>query len=180
MSSQQFEEYLEGSPNLSDRSKQMYRNQYNKFAEMNKNLITQSQANIIDFVDKADEYALNTKLAMLNVAVNLRKFYGKEVNKINNRKLQIADDYAQEKEDKKCDKLAELPTAKQLIAHENRLYLDGNCERFFQFGVIFNTFIICSFFIKIKNSNIIIFSSWNNYHFVIWITHFFVLFFCIV
>lgn len=130
MSEQQFEEYLEGSMNLSDRSKQMYRNQFRKFQEMNKNLITQSQANIIDFVDKADDYALNTKLAMLNVAVNLRKFYGKEVNKINNRKLQIADDYAQEKEDKKCDKKAELPTAKQLIAHENRLYLDGNWEGF--------------------------------------------------
>ena len=129
MSQQQFDEYLEGSPNLSDRSKQMYTNQFNKFEEMNKNLITQSQANIISFVDNTS-YALNTKLAMYNVAVNVRKFYGKEVNKINNRKLQIADDYAQQKNAVKCDKLAELPTSKQLIAHENRLYLDGDWEGF--------------------------------------------------
>ena len=127
MSEAQFDEYLEGSPNLSDRSKQMYRNQFRKFEEMQKNLLTQSQINIINFVDNTS-YALNTKLAMYNVAVNVRKFYGKEVNKINNRKLQIADDYAQQKNADKCDKLAGLPTSKQLIAHENRLYLDGNWE----------------------------------------------------
>ena len=120
MTEQQFNDYLKGNSQLSERTIVAYSNQYKKFDAMNKNLITQSQTNIINFID-ASETSVNTKLALYNVAVNMRKFYGKNVNKMLTRKLQTIDDYK---------KLSELPSAAELISHENRLYIDGDWRGF--------------------------------------------------
>jgi len=129
MSEQQFEEYLKANFHLSDRTIIQYTNQFQKFEPMKKNLVTQSQANIISFVDDT-KFSENTKLAMLNVAINVRKHFDKDVNKMNNRKLQLADDYQIKKNKIKDEKKSELPSSKELIAHENRLYIDGNWAGF--------------------------------------------------
>lgn len=129
MSEQQFEDYLKANSHLSERSIIQYTNQFEKFEPMKKNLVTQSQSNIISFVDNTD-FSENTKLAMLNVAINVRKHFDKDVNKMNNRKLQLADDYQIKKNKIKDEKKSELPSVKELIAHENRLYIDGNWAGF--------------------------------------------------
>jgi len=129
MTEQQFNDYLDGNSKLSERSITAYSNQFQKFDGMKKNLITQSQANIISFIDEFNA-SENTKLALYNVAVNVRKFYNKENNKLLTRKLQIADDYQKIKNDIKKEKQTSLPTMKELIAHENRLYIDGNWAGF--------------------------------------------------
>jgi len=129
MSEQQFEEYLKANFHLSDRTIIQYTNQFEKFEPMKKNLVTQSQSNIISFVDDT-KFSENTKLAMLNVAINVRKHFDKDVNKMNNRKLQLADDYQIKKNKIKDEKKSELPSSKELIAHENRLYIDGNWAGF--------------------------------------------------
>lgn len=129
MTEQQFNDYLKGNSQLSERTIVAYSNQYKKFDAMNKNLITQSQTNIINFID-ASETSVNTKLALYNVAVNMRKFYGKNVNKMLTRKLQTIDDYKKIKTDIKEQKLSELPSAAELISHENRLYIDGDWRGF--------------------------------------------------
>ena len=129
MTEQQFNDYLKGNSQLSERTIVAYSNQYKKFDAMNKNLITQSQTNIINFID-ASETSVNTKLALYNVAVNVRKFYDKNVNKMLTRKLQTIDDYKKIKTDIKEQKLSELPTAAELISHENRLYIDGDWRGF--------------------------------------------------
>ena len=104
MTEQQFNDYLKGNSQLSERTIVAYSNQYKKFDAMNKNLITQSQTNIINFID-ASETSVNTKLALYNVAVNVRKFYDKNVNKMLTRKLQTIDDYKKIKTDIKEQKL---------------------------------------------------------------------------
>ena len=129
MSESQFDDYLKANKHLSDRTIIAYNNQYSKFDGMKKNIVTQSQQNIIDYIDDMD-IKENTKLAVYNIAINLRKFYDKEVNKLNNRKLQIADDYQQIKNEIKEEKKTDLPTSKELIAWENRQYIDGNWEGF--------------------------------------------------
>ena len=129
MSDQQFDEYLKANSHLSERSILQYNNQFQKFEPMKKNLITQSQANIISFVDDTS-FSENTKLAMLNISINVRKHFKKDVNKMNNRKLQLADDYQQQKNAIKEEKKTDLPSSKELIAWENRQYLDGNWNGF--------------------------------------------------
>ncbi len=129
MTEAQFDDYLKANKQLSDRTIIAYNNQYSKFDGMKKNIVTQSQQNIIDYIDDMD-IKENTKLAVYNIAINLRKFYDKEVNKLNNRKLQIADDYQQIKNEKKEEKKTDLPTSKELIAWENRLYIDGEWTGF--------------------------------------------------
>ncbi len=129
MSETQFNDYLTANSHLSERSILQYNNQFQKFEPMNKNLVTQSQSNIISFVDETS-FSNNTKLAMLNIAINLRKHFEKDVNKMNNRKLQLADDYQLQKNAIKKEKKTDLPTTKELIAWENRQYIDGNWNAF--------------------------------------------------
>ena len=129
MSDQQFQEYLKANSHLSERSIIQYNNQFLKFESMPKNLVTQSQANIISFVDDTS-FSENTKLAMLNISINVRKHFKKDVNKMNTRKLQLADDYQQQKNAIKKEKQTDLPSSKELIAWENRQYLDGNWNGF--------------------------------------------------
>ena len=129
MTESQFESYLAVNTQLSKRTITSYSNIFLKFENMPKNIITQSQTNIINYIDDFDG-STNTKLAMINVVVNMRRHYDKETNKITNRKLQLADDYQQIKNKTKEEKKGELPTSKQLIAHENRLYLDGEWTGF--------------------------------------------------
>jgi len=124
MTDSQFQSYLAVNTQLAERTMKSYSNIFTKFENMPKNILTASQTNIINYVDEQD-VSTNTKLAMINVVLNMRKHYDKEINKINNRKLQLADDYSQIKNNIKEEKKGELPTSKQLIAHENRLYLDG-------------------------------------------------------
>jgi len=129
MTDTQFNAYLEANPNLSKRTVKSYKNQFEKFDGMQKNVVTQSQANIISHIDGLP-VSVNTKLAVYNVGINMRKQYEKDVNKMNTRKLQLADDYKIEKDKKKEDKKGSLPTAKELISFENRQYVDGNWTGF--------------------------------------------------
>ena len=103
MTETQFNAYLEANPTLSKRTIQAYENQFQKFDSMKKNLVTQSQANIISFIDGLP-ISINTKLAVYNVGINVRKHFNKDVNKMNTRKLQLADDYKIEKDTKKKGK----------------------------------------------------------------------------
>jgi len=125
MSDQQFEEYLKTNSQLSERTIKAYVNQFQKFDGMSKNVVTQSQSNIITYINGLDVKE-NTQLAILNVAISMRKHYKKDVNKLLNRKLQLADDYQQKKNEKKEENKTELPSSKELIAWENRQYIDGN------------------------------------------------------
>ena len=125
MTDSQFSDYLKANSQLSERTVKAYNNQFNKLDGMNKNVITQSQANIISYIDGL-EASENTKLAVLNVAINMRKHYKKEVNKLNTRKLQLTDDYQLQKNEKKTENKTDLPSSKELIAWENRQYIDGN------------------------------------------------------
>jgi len=129
MSDQQFDDYLKANSQLSERTIKAYNNQFQKFDGMKKNVITQSQSNIISYIDELDAKE-NTKLAVLNVAISMRKHYNKDVNKMLNRKLQLADDYQIKKNAVKEEKKTELPTSKELIAWENRQYIDGNWAGF--------------------------------------------------
>jgi len=129
MTDTQFNAYLEANPTLSKRTVKAYENQFDKFDGMEKNVVTQSQANIISFVDGLP-ISVNTKLAVYNVGINVRKHFNKDVNKMNTRKLQLADDYKTEKDQKKEEKKGDLPTAKELIAWENRQYVDKNWTGF--------------------------------------------------
>jgi hypothetical protein len=125
MTDSQFSDYLKANSQLSERTVKAYNNQFSKFDGMSKNVVTQSQANIISYIDGL-EASENTKLAVLNVAINMRKHYKKEVNKLNTRKLQLTDDYQVQKNEKKAENKTDLPTSKELIAWENRQYIDGN------------------------------------------------------
>jgi len=125
MTDTQFKDYLTENTQLADRTVGAYKNTFTKFENMNKNVLTQSQTNIINYINDF-EGSNNTKLSMINIAIIMRKHYTKEINKILNRKLQLMDDYKQEKNVKKEEKKGDLPTAGELIAHENRLYIDGN------------------------------------------------------
>ena len=129
MTEQQIKSYFEANNQLAPRTVQSYKNLFIKFDEMKKDIVTQSQMNIISFVDAYDG-STNTKLAMINVVITLRRHFDKNVEKILTRKLQLMDDYKQIKNDKKIEKKGDLPTAKQLIAHENRLYIDGEWTGF--------------------------------------------------
>ena len=129
MTEVQFNDYLKSNPTLSTRTIKAYENQFQKFDGMKKNLVTQSQANIISFIDGLP-ISINTKLAVYNVGINVRKHFNKDVNKMNTRKLQLADDYKIEKDIKKKEKKDDLPTAKELISFENRQYVDGNWTGF--------------------------------------------------
>lgn len=125
MTDTQFKDYLTENTQLADRTVSAYKNTFTKFENMNKNVLTQSQTNIINYINDF-EGSNNTKLSMINIAIIMRKHHTKEINKILNRKLQLMDDYKQEKNIKKEEKKGDLPTAGELIAHENRLYIDGN------------------------------------------------------
>jgi len=129
MTDQQIETYFNINNQLSERTVVSYKNLFTKFENMNKNIVTQSQTNIINYID-AFEASTNTKLAMINVVINLRRHYDKQVEKILTRKLQLMDDYKQIKNVKKEEKKGDLPSAKELLAHENRLYLDGEWTGF--------------------------------------------------
>lgn len=125
MTDTQFKDYLTENTQLADRTVSAYKNTFTKFENMNKNVLTQSQTNIINYINDF-EGSNNTKLSMINIAIIMRKHHTKEINKILNRKLQLMDDYKQEKNVKKEEKKGDLPTTGELIAHENRLYIDGN------------------------------------------------------
>jgi|TARA_R110002050_G_scaffold13672_2_gene43622 hypothetical protein len=125
MTDTQFKDYLTENTQLADRTIGAYKNTFTKFENMNKNVLTQSQSNIINYINDF-EGSNNTKLSMINIAIIMRKHHTKEINKILNRKLQLMDDYKQEKNVKKEEKKGDLPTTGELIAHENRLYIDGN------------------------------------------------------
>ena len=125
MSDQQFEAYLKANSQLSERTIKAYVNQFGKFDGMSKNVVTQSQSNIISYINDLGVKE-NTQLAILNVAISMRKHYNKDVNKMLNRKLQLADDYQQKKNEKKEENKSELPSSKELLAWENRQYIDGN------------------------------------------------------
>ena len=129
MTDTQFNAYLEANPSLSKRTVKAYQNQFEKFDGIEKNVVTQSQTNIISFIDGLP-ISVNTKLAVYNVGINVRKHFNKDVNKMNTRKLQLADDYKIEKDKKKEEKKSDLPTAKELISFENRQYVDRNWTGF--------------------------------------------------
>ncbi len=124
MTEQQIQAYFTINNQLSDRTVISYKNLFTKFEEMNKNIVTQSQTNIINYIDDY-EASTNTKLAMINVVIGLRRHFDKKVEMMLTRKLQLMDDYKQIKNNTKEEKKGQLPTAKELIAHENRLYIDG-------------------------------------------------------
>jgi len=124
MTEQQIQAYFTINNQLSDRTVISYKNLFTKFEEMNKNIVTQSQTNIINYIDDY-EASTNTKLAMINVVIGLRRHFDKKVEMMLTRKLQLMDDYKQVKNNTKEEKKGQLPTAKELIAHENRLYIDG-------------------------------------------------------
>ncbi len=125
MSDQQFTDYLKANSQLSERTIKAYNNQFQKFDGMKKDVVTQSQANILSYIDGLGAKE-NTMLAILNVAISLRKHYNKDVNKMLTRKLQLNDDYQIKKNAVKEEKKSDLPTSKELIAWENRQYIDGN------------------------------------------------------
>ncbi len=129
MTAKQIEDYFKANDQLSARTVVSYKNLYTKFEDMDKNILTQSQSNIIDYIDNFDG-STNTKLAMINVVVNLRRHYKKKDEKIHSRKMQLADDYKLYKNEIKKEKKEGLPTAKELIAHENRLYIDKDWTGF--------------------------------------------------
>jgi len=129
MTDQQIEAYFTINNQLSERTVVSYKNLFTKFENMNKNIVTQSQTNIINYIDEFDA-STNTKLAMINVVINLRRHYDKQVEKILTRKLQLMDDYKQIKIVTKEEKKGDLPSAKELLAHENRLYIDGEWTGF--------------------------------------------------
>jgi len=129
MTDQQIEAYFTINNQLSERTVVSYKNLFTKFENMNKNIVTQSQTNIINYIDEF-EASTNTKLAMINVVINLRRHYDKQVEKILTRKLQLMDDYKQIKIVTKEEKKGDLPSAKELLAHENRLYIDGEWTGF--------------------------------------------------
>ena len=129
MTDTQFDDYLKANSQLSERTVKAYNNQFSKFDGMKKNVVTQSQANIISYIDELTD-SENTRLAVLNVAISMRKHYNKDVNKMLNRKLQLNDDYQIKKNEKKEENKADLPTSKELIAWENRQYIDGNWSAF--------------------------------------------------
>ena len=124
MTDTQFDDYLKANSQLSERTVKAYNNQFSKFDGMKKNVVTQSQANIISYIDELTD-SENTRLAVLNVAISMRKHYNKDVNKMLNRKLQLNDDYQIKKNVKKEENKADLPSSKELIAWENRQYIDG-------------------------------------------------------
>ena len=124
MTDQQIEAYFTINNQLSERTVVSYKNLFTKFENMNKNIVTQSQTNIINYIDDY-EASTNTKLAMINVVIGLRRHFDKKVEMMLTRKLQLMDDYKQIKNNTKEEKKGQLPTAKELIAHENRLYIDG-------------------------------------------------------
>ena len=125
MSETQFADYLKANSQLSERTIKAYNNQFQKFDGMKKDVVTQSQANILSYIDGLGAKE-NTMLAILNVAISLRKHYNKDVNKMLTRKLQLNDDYQIKKNAVKEEKKSDLPTSKELIAWENRQYIDGN------------------------------------------------------
>jgi len=129
MTEQQINDYFTANEQLSKRTVVSYKNLYTKFDDMNKNILTQSQTNILQYIDNFDG-STNTKLAMINVVVNLRRHYKKPEEKIQTRKLQLADDYKIQKDATKKEKKEGLPTSAELIAHENRLYIDENWTGF--------------------------------------------------
>ncbi len=88
MTEKQIEDYFKANEQLSDRTVVSYKNLYTKFEDMDKNILTQSQSNIIDYIDHFDG-STNTKLAMINVVVNLRRYYKNKEEKIHQRKMNV-------------------------------------------------------------------------------------------
>ena len=70
MTEAQFDDYLKANSQLSERTIKAYNNQFSKFDGMKKNVVTQSQANIISYIDELTD-SENTRLAVLNVAISM-------------------------------------------------------------------------------------------------------------
>lgn len=124
MTEAQFTTYLKANNKLKPRTITQYKNSYDKFDDMSKNILTASQGSIIDYIEQYPG-SDNTKLALLNVASNMRKHYTKQVNKILTKKEEYKDNYQVAKEKDHKEKLNSLPSPKEVIAHENKLYRDG-------------------------------------------------------
>ena len=124
MTEAQFTTYLKANNKLKPRTITQYKNSYDKFDDMSKNILTASQGSIIDYIEQYPG-SDNTKLALLNVASNMRKHYTKQVNKILTKKEEYKDNYQVAKEKDHKEKLTSLPSTKEVIAHENKLYRDG-------------------------------------------------------
>ena len=125
MTEAQFDDFILENDHLSDRTVRAYNLQYSKFEDMSKNLLTQSQINIINYIEEKAT-SMSAKLTMLNVAIVMRKHYEKDNKKLLNQKMLYDNEYREQKNKSKEEKLSALPSSKDLLAHEKKLYREGN------------------------------------------------------
>ena len=125
MSFKEFEEFINANKNLSERTLKAYSLHYSKFDDMHRDILTQNQTNIINYIDEKS-ISMSAKLSMLNIAIVFRKFFEKDNRKLLKQKNLYDNEYREQKNKNKEDKLSVLPTTNDLIAYEKKLYREEN------------------------------------------------------
>ena len=124
MSEKDFEQFINEN-DFSARTIKAYTLQYGKFDDMSKGLLTQSQTNIINYIEEK-AVSMSAKLTMLNIAIVLRKHFNKDNTKLLKQKQNYDNEYREIKNKNKEQKLSSLPSVQELKNYERKLYRDEN------------------------------------------------------
>ena len=124
-----FKEFIEANE-LKTRTRDSYKVSYNYYDDMDKNLLQSTQSEIINFVNDIKGKSNNTKAMILNIAIQIRKQNKRGTDRIFNEKGKYMGLFKEEKESENNKKLDTLPSANQLILHENKLYRDKDWQGF--------------------------------------------------
>lgn len=130
MTDQQFATFIE-EKDFKGQSLKMYLSNYKKFEDMNNNILTANQKVIIDYINnskKADGTTPtpNTLLSMNSFAISFRRHNDKSVNKLLKHREELEEQSRKRKAIINEEKLTSLPSVQDLIAHENKLYREGD------------------------------------------------------
>ena len=149
-------QYIEANQHLSKLSQRTYETNYKKLRYGLEELHKVSEQDIVDYLDglqQDKEINTNTYVNILGVAIQVRRHYEADVEKLMKQKLLYSEKVKQQRQQKNVVMLEETKTEKDLLNHLELLFREENWRDY-----LIN-FLLIHFHVRNKDLNIVITDS---------------------
>lgn len=150
---EELDAFFKGNPHLTPNSRRAYKHAYVKImGALTKSVQNSTQKEIIDYIDSITT-SPNTKNQYLNLAIQMRKFFGTEFGLLSSKRGKNQDQIMRHKNKMKDEKMASLPEMFQLKDFMNTMYRQ---EMWLAFII---NYLLITFNVRNKDLDLIVVSS---------------------
>ena len=150
---EELDDFFSGNEHLTPNSKRAYKHAYVKImGGLTKSVKNSTQKEIIEHIESLTT-SPNTKNQYLNLAIQMRKYFGPEHGLLSSKREKNQDQIMRHKNKMKDEKLASLPKMYELKDHTNTMFRNENWRAF-----IIN-YLLITFNVRNKDLDLIIVSS---------------------